>query len=173
MQTDKPAVEAWGSLMRALLGLAAAICLVASLARAQHGTDSAAQVRAAFEQYDQAWRTYDAGKVVAAFSSDFEWTNEVGLRFADKAELRRFLDRTFQDPSFRAGKTGPLVIRSIRVLAPDIAVVSSSEDTIGQIDKATGKAVPALRTNELTVMQRRRGRWLIVRDLTSDESHGI
>ncbi len=104
---------------------------------------------------------------------DFEWTNEVGLRFSDKAKLRTFLDRLFKSPEFRAGSSGPLEIRSIRLLGPDIAVVSSFEETKGQIDTATGKAVPSVRTNELTVMQRQNGRWLIVDDLSSDESHGI
>jgi hypothetical protein len=65
------------------------------------------------------------------------------------------------------------MIRSIRLIGPNVAVVFSSEETDGQKDSLTGKAVPVLHTNELTVMQRQNGRWLIVSDLTSDESHGI
>jgi hypothetical protein len=49
----------------------------------------------------------------------------------------------------------------------------SAQVTNGQKDSATGKVVPLQRTNELTVMRRIAGRWLIVEDLTSDESHGL
>jgi len=37
----------------------------------------------------------------------------------------------------------------------------------------TGKPLAEQRTNELTVLQRIGRRWLIVSDLSSDESHGI
>ncbi len=159
--------------MRLFLATLWVFALWSGLARAAPESDAEAQVRAAFEQYDQGWRAFDADKVEGAFAPDFEWTNEVGLRFSDKAKLRTFLDRLFKSPEFRAGSSGPLEIRSIRLLGPDIAVVSSFEETKGQIDTATGKAVPSVRTNELTVMQRQNGRWLIVDDLSSDESHGI
>jgi uncharacterized protein (TIGR02246 family) len=158
--------------MRLLLAALVAVGL-AAVGHAAPGDDAAAGARAAFEAYDQGWRAYDADKVLGTFASEFEWVNEVGLRFADKATLRRFLERLFRSPEFRAGQSGPLVIRSIRLVGPDVAVISSSEETKGQIDSATGKVVPAVRTNELTVMVRRDDRWLIVDDLTSDESHGI
>ena len=132
-----------------------------------------ADAKAAFQRYDEGWRTYDVETVAAAFAPDFEWTNEVGLRFTDRAALRRFLTRLFQNPEFRAGAPGPLVIRSIRLIGRDVAVISSSEETDGQKDAQTGKVVPVLHTDELTVMRREAGRWLIVDDLTSDESHGI
>ena len=147
--------------------------LTAGLPQAQAAADPAAEVKAAFENYDQGWRTFDAKRITNAFADDFEWTNEVGLRFADKAKLSRFLGAIFRDPAFRAGKPGPLLIRSIKLLAPDIAVVESTEATDGQVDTATGKTVKVLHTNELSVLQKQAGRWVIVSDLTSDESHGI
>ncbi len=151
------------------------LTLVAAVAAADGALslDRTGPVRAAFERYDKAWRTFDAKGVVDAYADDFEWTNEVGLRFADKVTLRVFLARLFSDPAFRMAKPGPLVIRSIRLLGPGVAVVESREETDGQKDAATGKIVPVLHTNELTVLQRRGGRWLIVSDLTSDESHGV
>jgi uncharacterized protein (TIGR02246 family) len=154
----------------ALIGTAAALVLgpVGAASASAEG-----EVRIAITRYDEAWRTYDVEKVVGAFAKDFEWTNEVGLRFTDKNQLRSFLERLFKDPEFRAGKSGPLVIRSVRMVGPDVAIVSTSEETDGQVDSATHKVVPAVKTNELSVMRRIRGRWLIVNDLTSDESHGI
>jgi uncharacterized protein (TIGR02246 family) len=132
-----------------------------------------ADARAAFERYDAGWRHYDVEAVVAAFAPDFEWTNEVGIHFTDKTQLRRLLRHLFADPKFLAGKPGPLVIRSVRLIAPDVAIVTSSEETKGQRDATTGKVVPIVTTNELTVMKHAKGRWLIVDDLTSDDSHGI
>jgi uncharacterized protein (TIGR02246 family) len=161
--------------MRRGFGLAAALAalVVAGAVRAAPPSAAEAKVRAAFESYDQGWRQFDVDKVTDAFADDFEWTNEVGLRFTDKAKLRRFLTHLFADADFRAGKDGPLVVRSIRFPGPNVAVVSSSEETDGQVDSATGKVVKVLHANELTVMSRQGGRWRIVSDLTSDESHGI
>ena len=153
--------------------LVAAIVTAGAAVAAAAPAGRAADVRAAFERYDAGWRHYDVEAVVAAFATDFEWTNEVGMRFTDRIQLRRLLKYLFADPKFLAGRPGPLVIRAIRMLAPDVAVVTSSEETKGQRDATTGRVVPVVRTNELTVMQRQGGRWLIVADLTSDESHGI
>ncbi len=136
-------------------------------------TDPVGDARAAFAQYDLGWRTYDSKKILAAFAPEFEWVNSVGLRFNTKAKLANFLDRLFENPKFRAGTPGPLVINSIKLLSPNVVVVSSSEVTDGQKVWDTGKTVPHQHTNELTVMQRFDDRWLIVSDLTSDEANGI
>ena len=157
--------------MRAVLRMVAVMALWTGTAHAASATDAA--VRVAFEHYDEGWRTYDADKIVDAFAPAFDWTNEVGLRFNDKITLRNFLGRLFRRADFRMGKPGPLVIRSIRFIGHDVAVVVSSEETDGQKDSATGKIVAVLHTNELTVMQYQQGHWLIVSDLTSDEAHGI
>ena len=162
-----------GGKMRITLALVAIIALFGGPAFAASPSDETAEVRNAFQRYDEGWRTYDVDKVAGAFAKNFEWTNEVGLRFSDKAKLKHFLIQLFRQPEFLAGKPGPLVIHSIRLAGLGVAVVSSSEETDGQVDPTTAKAVPALHTNELTVMQRQGGRWVIVSDLTSDESHGI
>jgi uncharacterized protein (TIGR02246 family) len=159
--------------MRARAALMAIMAMVGGQSVAAPAANAADDARAAFVRYDEAWRAHDVDKVAGAFADRFEWTNEVGLRFADKAKLRSFLGRLFHSPEFLAGKSGPLVIHSVRLVGPDVAVISSSEETDGQVDPSNGKAAAALHTNELTVMQRQAGRWLIVSDLTSDESHGI
>jgi uncharacterized protein (TIGR02246 family) len=161
--------------MRALLGLVAVAAVVSGGGRAAPVTDSAirAEVLSAYVTFDGGWRAYDADKIVDSFADDFEWTNEVGLRFTDKTRLKSFLTGLFKQADFRAGAPGRLVIRSIRPLSPDVAVVSSSEETTGQVDPRTGKPVASLHTNELAVLQRQGGRWLIVSVLDSDESHGI
>jgi hypothetical protein len=87
--------------------------------------------------------------------------------------VARFLTHLFADADFRAGAPGPTTITSLRFLGPDVATVMSAQITNGQKDYKTGKVVPEQRTNELTVMQRIGGRWLIVEDLTSDEANGI
>ncbi len=156
--------------MQRLILLALAISVLASAAAAREATST---VRAAFEQYDQGWRVYNVDKITAAFAPDFEWTNSVGIRFQDKTKFAQFLTHLFKDPNFRAGTPGPLIIHSLRLLAPDVAIISSSEVTDGQKTWDTGKTVPHQHTNELTVMQRRSGVWLIVSDLSSDEANGI
>jgi uncharacterized protein (TIGR02246 family) len=156
--------------MRRLIFLSLALPVLASAAPAP---DAVSAVRAAFEHYDHGWRVYDVNEIIGVFAPDFEWTNSVGLRFTEKRKLTQFLINLFKNPNFRAGAPGPLIIRSVRLLAPDIAIISSSVVTDGQKAWNTGQTVTHQHTNELTVMQRRAGDWLIVSDLTSDESNGI
>ena len=148
--------------------LASAAC-AAALAQTPNET----AVRAAFGHYDHGWRVFDVDEVLSVMAPDCQWVNSVGVRMAGKPAFRRFLTRIFGDANFRAGAAGRLSIHAISFPAPSVAVVDSSEATSHQIDSTTGKAVPVLHTNELTIMQNRGGQWLIVNDLTSDESHGI
>jgi uncharacterized protein (TIGR02246 family) len=149
------------------------IFALGSPAAALAADDGQAAVKAAFLQYDKGWRDFNAEEVLATLAPDVEWTNSVGVRIHGKAEMGKLLAHLFKSPSFRAGVTGPLTIYAIRMLGPDAATVSSSAPTTNQVDPRTGHAVPVLHTNELSVMERRDGKWLIVTDLTSDESHGI
>jgi uncharacterized protein (TIGR02246 family) len=146
---------------------------LAATAHAQPAADPAAEVRAAFQAYDNAWRTGKTQQIVDAFADDFEWTNSVGVRITHKADFKRFLDHIFHEADFQAGQDGPLVIHKLVLIGEDVAIVSCSESTFGQKDYRTHKVVPEQRSNELTVLRRIGGRWLIVNDLTSDESHGI
>ncbi len=159
--------------MRALGTVALGLGLLPWAGVAAAPADPAAAVRAAFMRYDHGWRTFDPAEIVSVVAQDVEWTNSVGLRISGKAKLGAFLVNLFKQASFRAGTAGPLVIHSIRMLGPDVAVVDSSEETYGQKVWDTLKTVPVQRTNELSVMQLQGGKWLIVSDLGSDESHGI
>jgi uncharacterized protein (TIGR02246 family) len=140
---------------------------------AQAAPESTAEVRAVFDRYDQGWRTFDADMVTELFADDFDWVNSVGIRITDKTKLHGFLTHLFANPKFRKGQSGALVIKSIRMLGPDTAVVLSYEKTFGQVDTQTENVVPEYGTDELTVMVRRGGRWLIVSDLSADEAQGI
>jgi uncharacterized protein (TIGR02246 family) len=154
-------------------GVLAAAAVFAGPAQAREGADPTEAVRTAFIAYDNAWRTNNTQAVLDLFATDFEWTNSVGVRITDKADFGKFLTHVFKQADYQAGQDGPLKIVSIRLLCDDVAVVSSAESTFGQKDYRTHKPVPEQRSNELTVMRRIGGRWLIVSDLTSDESHGI
>ncbi len=156
--------------------LRAMLVTVLSLAMAAvaQGADTGdAAVRAAFMRYDKGWRDFDVNEILSVCALDVEWTNSVGIRIRGREDYRKFLHHIFGEPSYRAGKSGALTIHAVRMLGPDAAVVSSSEPTLAQIDPRTGRAVPEINTNNLTVMQKRDGRWLVVNDLSSDESHGI
>jgi hypothetical protein len=151
--------------------MAAGLCL-AQAATAQTA-DPLAEARAAFQRYDEGWRRFDAAAVDGAFAPEFEWTNSVGIRVTDHARLKRFLDGLFKQSNYNVATSGPLDIRSIRQIAPDVVVISCREVTHGQIHDKTGKVSPDFGTNELAVLRREGGRWLIVYDLDSDETHGI
>jgi len=153
--------------------LCAAVVLALTPAAALAAPDPAAEARATFMRYDEGWRTYSAQEVVDAFADDFDWVNSVGVRIVDKAQLARFLNRLFAKPSFRAGKPGPTEVESIRILGPNVAVVLSRQRTDDQIDTATNKTIRVLYTDEITVLKRIHGRWLIVSDLSSDEANGV
>jgi uncharacterized protein (TIGR02246 family) len=158
--------------VRTTLWTAAALALTVSAA-AEAAPDPAADVRAAFMRYDEGWRTFNVEEVADAFSDNFDWVNSVGVRFVDKTKLTGFLTYLFAQPSFRAGKPGPTEVESIRILDPNVAVVLSRQRTDGQINDATGRAIPVLYTDEITVLRRTHGRWLIISDLSSDEANGI
>jgi hypothetical protein len=158
--------------LRTILCAAAVLALTLSTA-AQAAPSEDAGARAAFLRYDEGWRTFNVQEIVDVFPDDFDWVNSVGVRFVDKAKLTRFLTHLFADPSFRAGKPGPADIESIRMLAPNVAVVLSRQRTDGQIDTATNKTIKVLYTDEITVLKRIHGRWLIVSDLSSDEANGV
>jgi len=158
--------------MRAVFPLLLALAIPGVVASAP-APSPLAEVRATFTHYDQAWRDYKVEDILSLFAPDFEWTNSVGVRITGKSDFEDFLKHLFANPRFRAGVPGPLVIHEMRLLAPDVAVISSSEVTDGQQVWNTGKTVAHQHTNELTVMQRRGGRWLIVFDLSSDEANGI
>jgi uncharacterized protein (TIGR02246 family) len=158
--------------MRTLLCAATVLALtLASATQAAPNPD--AEVRTAFMRYDEGWRTYNVQEVVDAFSDNFDWVNSVGIRIVDKTKLARFLTRVFAEPSFRAGKPGPTEVESVRILDSDVAVVLSRQRTDGQIDTATNKTIQVLYTDEITVLKRINGRWLIISDLSSDEANGV
>ena len=158
--------------MRMIVCAIAALTLIAPPA-VLAAPDPAADVRAAFMRYDEGWRTANVEAVVGAFSDDFDWVNSVGLRFSDKGKLTRFLTHLFADPDYRAGQPAPTEVRSVRMADPDVAVVLSRQRTDGKINSATGKAIPTLYTDEITVLRRTGGRWLIISDLSSDEANGV
>ncbi len=158
--------------MRTILCATAVLALTSPVAAAA-APDPAAEARAAFMRYDDGWRTYNIQEVVDAFADDFDWVNSVGIRIVDKPKLTHLLTRVFAEPSFRAGKPGPTEVESVRILDPDVAVVLSRQRTDGQINDATGKTIPVLYTDEITVLRRSHGRWLIVSDLSSDEANGV
>jgi len=158
--------------MRTLL--CAATVLALTLAAATQAAPNAdAEARAAFMRYDEGWRTYNVQEVVDAFPDDFDWVNSVGIRIVDKAKLKRFLTGVFAEPSFRAGKPGPTEVESVRILDSNVAVVLSRQRTDGQIDTATNKTIQVLYTDEITVLKRINGRWLIISDLSSDDANGV
>ncbi len=151
---------------------AAALALTLSAA-AKAAPDPAAEVRAAFLRYDEGWRTYNVQEIVDAFSDDFDWVNSVGVRFVDKKTLKPFLAHLFAEPAFRAGTPAPTEVESIRILDLNVAVVLSRQRTDGKINEATGKTIRALYTDEITVLRRTHGQWLIISDLSSDEANGV
>jgi uncharacterized protein (TIGR02246 family) len=157
--------------MKSWMALGFVFSLLPTFACAQ--TAELAQVKAAFQHYDDGWRTNDAQEILGVMAPDVDWTNDSGLRLVGKGQVEPFLERLFKQPNFLAGKPGPLIYNSVRLLSSDVAVVACSEDTFNQKIWNTGKTVPVLHSHELTVLQRRGGHWLIVSDLISDESHGI
>lgn len=152
------------------LGGAAAVVFLCALNSAAAAPGD--EVLAAFHRYDDGWRHNSTDEILATMAPDVEWTNSVGLRFVGKEKLRPFLTHLFKEADYRAGQPGPTVIRSARVFG-EVAIVSSSQVTLGQRNYRTGKPVPEQHTNEMTVLEKQKGKWLIVMDLSSDEANGI
>jgi uncharacterized protein (TIGR02246 family) len=110
----------------------------------------------------------NAGKLVGVYTADADWVNAFGSVKKGSDEIVEYLRGLFSDDNFNSGtlKAPPSV--AIRVLTPDVVLVSAHLQVEGQ--KLVGGGEIEERDNHsLRVLQRQHdGTWLIVSEMYND-----
>jgi uncharacterized protein (TIGR02246 family) len=114
------------------------------------------------------FRERDAEKLVGIYSSNADWVNAFGTVKKGGEEIVTYLRGLFSDANFNAGQLKAPPETAIRVLSPDVVVVSAHLQVEGQ--KLVGGGEIEVRDNfSLRVLQRQSdGTWLIVSEMYND-----
>jgi uncharacterized protein (TIGR02246 family) len=112
------------------------------------------------------FRERDAEKLVGIYTSDADWVNAFGSVKKGGDEIVDYLRGLFSDENFNAGTLKAPPETAIRVLTPDVVLVSAHLQVEGQ--KLVGGGEIEVRDN-LRVLQRQSdGSWLIVSEMYND-----
>jgi len=116
------------------------------------------------------FRERDAEKLVGIYTSDADWVNAFGTVKKGGNEIVEYLRGLFSDDNFNAGtlKAAPQI--ALRVLTPDVVLVSAHLQVEGQ--KLVGGGEIEVRDNySLRILQRQNdGSWLIVSEMYNDSN---
>jgi uncharacterized protein (TIGR02246 family) len=164
--------------MRTIFGLIVTTIAASALAAAGStrisGSHANADV-AAIEQIvlsgTMGWKEYDVERATSEYAEDAYFFNAFGRERHGKAAIRELIAGVLESPGYRAGKKTPVEIRSIRFLRPDIAVVHTYWETLGQLNQ-DGMAVGPRRSHTFRTMVKRHGRWQTDSFVVSDERDG-
>ena len=156
--------------------LVASVCLLPAAASApasggravdaDHMRDEQA-IQRAIANWDQGWRDFDARLATQDYSDDADWTNAFGRARKGRVEVEKYLTGLFKTPEIRSRASTPSTV-DIRFVRPDVAVVTSSRDTVGQRTES-GAEYPTRKTHDLRVMANQNGKWLVIAHLIMDE----
>jgi uncharacterized protein (TIGR02246 family) len=114
------------------------------------------------------FRERDAEKLVGIYTSDADWVNAFGSVKRGRDEIVEYLRGLFSNDNFNAGTLKAPPATAIRVLTPDVVLVSAHLQVEGQ--KLVGGGEIEVRDNHsLRVLQRQGdGSWLIVSEMYND-----
>jgi uncharacterized protein (TIGR02246 family) len=114
------------------------------------------------------FRERDAEKLVGIYTSDADWVNAFGSVKKGSDEIVEYLRGLFSDSNFNAGTVKAPPETAMRVLTPDVVLVSAHLQVEGQ--KLVGGGEIEVRDNHsLRVLQRQeKGSWLIVSEMYND-----
>jgi uncharacterized protein (TIGR02246 family) len=114
------------------------------------------------------FRERDAEKLLGIYTSDADWVNAFGSVKKGGDEIVEYLRGLFADENFNAGRLKAPPETAIRVLTPDVVLVSAHLQVEGQ--KLVGGGEIEVRDNHsLRVLQRQGdGAWLIVSEMYND-----
>ncbi len=124
-------------------------------------------IRHAINDWDAGWRTFNADLVSHDYADDADWINAFGEKRKGREQIRAYLAHGFTSPEWLSRHSTPSTV-SIRFITPDVAVVNSSRQTIGQ-KTASGQLFPTRLTHDLRVFVHQNGRWEIVSHEIMDE----
>ena len=110
----------------------------------------------------------DAEKLVGIYTSDADWVNAFGTVKKGGDEIVDYLRGLFADDNFNAGTLKAPPETALRVLTPDVILVSAHLQVEGQ-KLVGGGEIEARDNHSLRVLQRQDdGSWLIVSEMYND-----
>jgi len=114
------------------------------------------------------FRERDAEKLVGIYSADADWVNAFGTVKKGGEEIVEYLRGLFSDANFNAGQLKAPPETALRVLSPEVVLVSAHLQVEGQ--KLVGGGEIEVRDNfSLRVLQRQKdATWLIVSEMYND-----
>ena len=114
------------------------------------------------------FRERDAEKLVGIYTSDADWVNAFGTVKKGGDDIVDYLRGLFADDNFNAGTLKAPPETALRVLTPDVILVSAHLQVEGQ-KLAGGGELEARDNHSLRVLQRQDdGSWLIVSEMYND-----
>jgi len=114
------------------------------------------------------FRERDAEKLVGIYTTDADWVNAFGTVKKGGDEIVEYLRGLFSDHNFNSGSLKAPPETTLRVLTPDVLLVSAHLQVEGQ--KLVGGGEIEVRDNHsLRVLHRQDdGSWLIVSEMYND-----
>lgn len=114
------------------------------------------------------FRERNADKLVGVYTPDADWVNAFGTVKRGGEEIVAYLRGLFSDANFNAGQLKAPPETALRVLTPEVVLVSAHLQVEGQ--KLVGGGEIEVRDNfSLRVLQRQNdGKWLIVSEMYND-----
>jgi uncharacterized protein (TIGR02246 family) len=114
------------------------------------------------------FRERDAEKLVGIYTSDADWVNAFGTVKKGGDEIVEYLRGLFSDDNFNSGTLKASPETAIRVLTPDVVLVSAHLQVEGQ-QLVGGGEIEVRDNHSLRVLQRQEdGSWSIVSEMYND-----
>lgn len=154
--------------MKRALVVLFAIVLFADVVLAQQSMPASdiQLIEKVIENWNQGWLKKDAKLAAKDYSADADWTNAFGMKNKGRAEIENFLTEVFSLP-FVMGAQSRTVDQSIRTIRPDVALVITRVERVGQ-RTPTGTELGTRQTSHLRVLLKVGSEWKIISHLISD-----
>ena len=118
------------------------------------------------ENWNKGWKSKDPKLAAKDYSEDADWTNAFGMTKKGRSGIETFLTEVFSLPFVMAGESS-VAEQSIRFVKPDIALVVTRVERVGQRNPA-GESIGTRQTSHLRVLEKAAGQWKIVSHLIAD-----
>lgn len=114
------------------------------------------------------WKEYDVVQATNEYADDAYFFNAFGRERNGKSAISELIGQVLDSPGYRAGKKTPVEIRSIRFVRPDVAIVHTYWETIGQLGQDNVPVGPR-RSHTFRTLVKRDGHWQTDSFVVSDE----
>src|SRR5919106_5237857 len=149
------------------LGLLSAALALADIAAPPSNTEPASvdqqssdvqQIKQIISEATRGWDEFDLAAATAEYADDASWFNAFGRERHGRAAIQELVGRVLASPGFRAGKKGQLEFGGLQFLRPDLVMVHTTQETLGQ-KQLGGADLGPRRTHIFRLMQKTGPRW--------------